>query len=73
MAAASATLLERRLCAAIPGATVPDSTFIAWGIYGQQVIVVPEARIVIARVGNDPDGWDGGRLVTLVLEAVTGP
>jgi CubicO group peptidase (beta-lactamase class C family) len=52
---------------------IPDSTIIAWGIYTQQVFVIPEERIVIARLGNDipaTDGWDEIDFLTLVMEAV---
>ncbi len=52
---------------------VPSGTYIAWGIYTQQIFVIPEARIVIARVGNDPNGWDEVRFLTLVLDAMVEP
>ena len=53
---------------------VPDSTFIAWGIYTQQIIVIPENDIVIVRVGNDPstgqDDWSTLTFLTKVMEAI---
>ncbi|MDH3890548.1 MAG: beta-lactamase family protein [candidate division Zixibacteria bacterium] len=53
---------------------VPDSTFIAWGIYTQQIIVIPEERMVIVRVGNDPttgrNDWSTTTFLTKVMESV---
>jgi len=59
------------------GSVVPDSTMIAWGIYTQQVFVIPEANIVIVRVGNNnspyDDAWDEVEFLTLVLNSILVP
>lgn len=50
---------------------IPPKTFLAWGIYTQQILVIPEEDLVIVRVGNDPgsddDEWDEVEFLTLVL------
>lgn len=58
------------------GSIVPPGTFIAWGIFTQQIFVIPERDIVIVRVGNDSDPYDDEwrevEFLTLVLEAIEG-
>jgi len=52
---------------------IPDSTIIAWGIYTQQIFVIPEEQIVIVRLGNDipaTNGWDEFRFLALVMAAL---
>lgn len=52
---------------------VPSETYIAWGIYTQQIFVIPSKNIVIVRVGDDPGGiaaWNEIRFLTLVLESI---
>ena len=52
---------------------VPENTMIAWGIYTQQIFIMPDEEIVIVRVGNDPnpseDDWKEIEFLTLVLQA----
>lgn len=59
------------------GSIVPDDILIAWGIYTQQVFVIPSERIVIVRIGNDAnpndDAWDEVEFLTLVLNSVIEP
>jgi len=54
---------------------VPDDTFLAWGIYTQQVFVIPSLGLVVARVANDPgsDAWDEVEFLTRVIQAVVEP
>lgn len=53
---------------------VPPGTIIAWGIFTQQIFVIPEEDIVIVRVGydTDPDNdqWRELEFLTLVLNAI---
>ncbi|HUU45778.1 MAG TPA: serine hydrolase [Acidobacteriota bacterium] len=59
------------------GSIVPDDIMIAWGIYTQQVFVIPGERMVIARIGNDAspdnDAWDEVEFLTMVLNSVIEP
>jgi CubicO group peptidase (beta-lactamase class C family) len=54
---------------------VPPSTFLAWGIFSQQIFIVPEEDIVAVRVGWDiysqTDEWDEIEFLTLILKAIT--
>ena len=54
---------------------VPPSTFLAWGIFSQQIFIIPEEDIVAVRVGWDiysqTDEWDEIEFLTLVLKAIT--
>ncbi len=56
------------------GSIVPPGTFLAWGIYTQQIFVIPEEDIVIVRVGNDAnpynDEWREVEFLTLVLQSL---
>ncbi len=56
------------------GSIVPPGTFLAWGIFTQQVFVIPAKDIVIVRVGYDEnpydDEWREVEFLTMVLEAV---
>lgn len=52
---------------------IPDSTIIAWGIYTQQIFVIPEEQMVIVRLGNDvpaTNGWDEIHFLDLVMAAI---
>ncbi len=51
---------------------IPPNTFLAWGIYTQQIFVIPEEDLVIVRVANDPgsEGWDEVEFLTLVLNSI---
>ena len=64
----------RRALTADPNTSIPPSTFIAWGIYTQQIFVIPEKQLVIARVGSDGDpthmGWNEVAFLTAVLESI---
>ena len=54
---------------------VPPSTFLAWGIFSQQIFIIPEEDIVAVRVGWDiysqTDEWDEIEFLTLILKAIT--
>lgn len=54
---------------------VPPSTFVAWGIFSQQIFILPEEDVVAVRVGWDiysqTDEWDEIEFLTLVLKAIT--
>jgi CubicO group peptidase (beta-lactamase class C family) len=51
---------------------VPSDTFLAWGIYTQQVFVIPSLRLVVARVADDPgsDAWDEVAFLTLIIDSI---
>ena len=53
---------------------IPPNTFIAWGIYTQQIFVIPEEDIVIVRLGNDAnpydDEWREVEFLKLVLNSL---
>jgi len=59
---------------ALRSSIVPHDTFLAWGIYTQQVYVLPSKDIVIVRVGNDAnpnnDEWRELEFLTMVLESL---
>jgi len=54
---------------------VPPNTFLAWGIFSQQIFIIPEEDIVAVRVGWDiysqTDEWDEIEFLTLILRAIT--
>ena len=64
----------RRALTADPNTSIPPNTFIAWGIYTQQIFVIPEKQLVIARVGSNDDpehpGWNEVAFLTAVLESI---
>ncbi len=53
---------------------IPAKTFLAWGIYTQQIFVIPEEDLVIVRLGNDSnpyqDEWVELEFLELVLAAI---
>jgi len=53
---------------------IPPKTFIAWGIYTQQIFIIPEEDLVIVRLGNDAnpydDEWREVEFLTLVLNSL---
>lgn len=53
---------------------IPSNTFLAWGIYTQQIFVIPEKNLLIVRLGNDAnpaeDEWVEVELLTLVLNSL---
>jgi len=53
---------------------IPPKTYLAWGIYTQQVFVIPEEDIVIVRLGNDAnpytDEWREIEFLNLVLNSI---
>jgi CubicO group peptidase (beta-lactamase class C family) len=57
-----------------PGSIVPADTFIAWGIYTQQIFVIPSKDILIVRLGDDArpagDEWREVEFLTLVLQSL---
>lgn len=53
------------------GSAVPSDTFLAWGIYGQQLFVIPSRDLVVVRLAEDPDSpaWNEVEFLTRILEA----
>ena len=53
---------------------IPSETYLAWGIYTQQVFIIPEEDIVIVRLGNDAnpynDEWREIEFLNLVLDSL---
>ncbi len=53
---------------------IPRGTFLAWGIYTQQIFVIPEKDLVIVRLGNDADPyndeWIEVEFLTFVLDSL---
>jgi CubicO group peptidase (beta-lactamase class C family) len=56
------------------GSIVPPDTFIAWGIFTQQIFVIPGKDIVMVRVGRDSnpsnDQWREVEVLTLLLQSL---
>ncbi len=51
---------------------IPEDTFIAWGIYQQQIFVIPSLDLLVVRVAHD-DGsphWSEVEFLTLILDAI---
>lgn len=53
------------------GSAVPADTFLAWGIYGQQLFVIPSRDLVVVRLADDPGSpaWSEVEFLTRILEA----
>ncbi|NOR15926.1 MAG: serine hydrolase, partial [Candidatus Aminicenantes bacterium] len=51
---------------------VPRDTFIAIGLFEQQIFVIPSEELVIVRTANDlgSSGWNELEFLTLVLESI---
>jgi CubicO group peptidase (beta-lactamase class C family) len=51
---------------------IPPKTFLAWGIFTQQIFVIPEEDLVIVRVADDPgsEEWDEVEFLELVLDSI---
>lgn len=54
---------------------IPDGMFLAWGIYTQQIFVIPELELVIVRLGEDldfngNDAWVEENFLQIVVSAV---
>ncbi len=51
---------------------VPRDTFIAIGLFEQQIFVIPSKELVIVRTANDlgSSGWNELEFLTLVLESI---
>ena len=53
--------------------TLPDDIFLAWGLYTQQLFVIPSHDLVIVRLGRDPydshDQWDEAEFISLILNS----
>ncbi|MBN1222652.1 MAG: hypothetical protein JXB23_05355, partial [Candidatus Aminicenantes bacterium] len=53
---------------------IPAGTFLAWGIFTQQVFVIPEKDLLIVRLGYDrnpaQDEWREVEFLTLVLDCL---
>jgi CubicO group peptidase (beta-lactamase class C family) len=56
------------------GSAIPSDTFLAWGIYGQQLFVIPSRQLVVVRVADDPGSpaWDEVEFLTRILAADLG-
>ncbi|MFC1853640.1 serine hydrolase domain-containing protein [candidate division CSSED10-310 bacterium] len=51
---------------------IPPSTFLAWGIYTQQMFIIQEKNLLVVRVANDPGSseWDELEFLTMILDAL---
>ena len=51
---------------------VPRDTYIAIGLFEQQIFVIPSKELVIVRTANDlgNSGWNELEFLTLVLESI---
>ncbi|MDH5386110.1 MAG: hypothetical protein OEY18_15530, partial [Candidatus Aminicenantes bacterium] len=51
---------------------IPPKTFLAWGIFTQQIFVIPEEDLVIVRIADDPGSaeWDEVEFLELVLDSI---
>jgi CubicO group peptidase (beta-lactamase class C family) len=53
---------------------IPDDLFIAWGLYGQQIFVMPGLELVVVKVGRDaepsPDIWNEADFLTLIASSI---
>ncbi len=54
------------------GSGLPERIYIAWGIYTQQIFVVPDHQLLIVRVANDPGSghWHEVSFLQRVMAAV---
>ncbi len=54
-----------------PASAIPPDTFLAWGIFGQQLFVIPSRQLVVVRVANDPGSgaWDEVEFISRILDA----
>jgi len=52
--------------------SLPPKTFLAWGIFTQQIFIIPEEDLVIIRVANDPgsEEWDEVEFLELILDSI---
>ncbi len=57
------------------GPQVPPDLFLAWGIYTQQLYIIPSHDLVIVRTGYDSepytDAWHEDQFIAMVLDAIT--
>ena len=53
-------------------AILPEKIYIAWGIYTQQIFVIPAYNLVIVRVANDPGSpqWSEVTFLTKIIDAL---
>ncbi|MCK5220930.1 MAG: serine hydrolase [Candidatus Aminicenantes bacterium] len=51
---------------------IPSDLFLAWGIFTQQIFVIPSLDLVIVRVANDPGSpeWDEVQFLTLIINSI---
>lgn len=51
---------------------IPNDLFLAWGIFSQQIFVIPSLDLVIVRVANDPNSpeWDEVQFLTLIINSI---
>lgn len=51
---------------------IPSDLFLAWGIYTQQIFVIPSLDLVVVRVANDPGSaeWDEVQFLNLILGSI---
>lgn len=52
---------------------LPDDIYLAWGLYTQQIFIIPSHQMVVVRFGRDPyssyDQWDEAEFISLLLKA----
>ncbi|MCP3965788.1 MAG: serine hydrolase [Lentisphaerae bacterium] len=50
---------------------VPNDAIIAWGHYGQYLMIIPSRRLIIVRLGQEKENsWDENHFVRLILAAL---
>lgn len=56
----------------VQNSIIPEDLFLAWGIYTQQIFVIPSLDLVIVRVANDPDSeeWDEIQFLELIIASI---
>lgn len=53
---------------------LPQSTYLAWGLYTQQIFIIPEKDLLIVRLGHDTnadnDEWREAEFLNLVITSI---
>jgi CubicO group peptidase (beta-lactamase class C family) len=51
---------------------IPEDTYIAWGLYTQQIFVIPSKDLVIVRMADDPGSseWDELEFLTRIMKSL---
>jgi CubicO group peptidase (beta-lactamase class C family) len=51
---------------------IPEDAYFAWGLYTQQIFIIPSEDLVIVRVANDPGSaeWDELEFLTRIIQSL---